>query len=192
MKCDPADTDRINSFALVSYIPGVLGDFLDRLREELVTGCNPHAHVTILPPRPLENDLQTNSASIEAGLYPFSPFRVEISGIEIFEVSNVVYAGIGRGSNELIEMHEALNTGGLAFQESFRYHPHVTLAQGLDPADTRTVRDLALRRWKESAPAQSFRVETLTFVQNTPTNDWVDLMEYELNEARSGAKPYIL
>ncbi len=185
MKCDPKVTDRINSFALVSYISGALGEFLDRLREELVTGCNPHAHVTLLPPRPLASDLRTNIASIEAGLDPFAPFRVEISGIDTFKESNVVYAGIGRGHEELLKIYKALNIGGLAFEELFPYHPHITLAQGLDPADTSAVRDLASRRWEESAPAQSFMVETLTFVQKTAMDCWVDLSEYELNGAHS-------
>jgi len=36
---DPAAWDRINSFALVSYIPEPLAGFLDRLRQELVPNC---------------------------------------------------------------------------------------------------------------------------------------------------------
>ena len=50
---DPAAWDRINSFALVSYIPEPLAGFLDRLRQELVPNCFLRAHVTILPPRPI-------------------------------------------------------------------------------------------------------------------------------------------
>ena len=54
MNCGPKnDADRMNLYALVSYIPGALGEFLDRLREELVAGCDPHAHITALPPRPI-------------------------------------------------------------------------------------------------------------------------------------------
>jgi 2'-5' RNA ligase len=184
MKCDPSFTDRINSFAVVSYIPGALGEFLDRLREEVVAGCNPHAHVTLLPPRPLTSDLQTCKSCIESRLDSFSPFPVEISGIEIFAVTNVVYADIGRGRKELLEIHKTLNRGNLYFDEPFEYHPHVTLAQGLDPMDVSAVFEIASRRWKESAPARSFMVETLTFVQNTAANRWIDLMAYELNGAR--------
>jgi len=53
MYTDPAAWDRINSFALVSYIPEPLAGFLDRLRQELVPDCFLRAHVTILPPRPI-------------------------------------------------------------------------------------------------------------------------------------------
>ena len=45
----PALGDRINSYAVVSYIPGALGEFITRLREELVKGCVAQSHVTILP-----------------------------------------------------------------------------------------------------------------------------------------------
>ena len=40
-------------FALVSYIPDPLGAFLDDLRLKLAPKCKPHAHITILPPRPI-------------------------------------------------------------------------------------------------------------------------------------------
>src|SRR5882724_9384348 len=85
MKCDPIDADRINLFALVSYIPNPLGEFLDRLRKELVAGCNPHAHVTVLPPRPLYVDPQTSMRALETNLDRFSPFQVEIERVQVFK-----------------------------------------------------------------------------------------------------------
>jgi 2'-5' RNA ligase len=184
MTCDPIETDRINLFALVSYIPGELGDFLDRLREELVAGCNPHAHVTVLPPRPLHCDVETNKRTIEEAIDGFSPFRAVIEGVRLFQQSNVIYAALGRGRKELEDMHRALNTRCLWFDEPYKYHPHVTLAQGLDPAIVPAVFELATRRWKESAPARSFVVDALTFVQNTGGNRWIDLARYELTAVR--------
>ena len=44
----PTVWDRINSFALVTYIPEPLAGFLDRLRQELVPNCFLRAHATIL------------------------------------------------------------------------------------------------------------------------------------------------
>ena len=52
MLCDSSGQDVVNSFSLVAYIPDPLRKFLDDLRRELVPGCVPNAHVTILPPRP--------------------------------------------------------------------------------------------------------------------------------------------
>jgi 2'-5' RNA ligase len=186
MNCDPNnDTDRINLYALVSYIPGALGDFLDRLREELVMGCDPHAHITVLPPRPVARDHKSSLSIIESRIEEFSPFQVEITGIKLFPVTNVIYASIGTGCQEMVELHDTLNIGALKFDEPFKYHPHITLAQNVDPADVFKLRELAERRWQESAPTNKFVVDTLTFVQSTAANQWIDLMSYELGAARS-------
>jgi 2'-5' RNA ligase len=186
MNCDPnKDTDRIDLYALVSYIPGALGDFLDHLREELVVGCDPHAHITVLPPRPITGDEKSCLSIIESRIDLFSPFQVEITGIKIFPVTNVIYASIGTGCQEMVELHDTLNIGPLKFDEHFKYHPHITLAQNVDPADVFRLCEMAERRLQESAPTNKFVVDTLTFVRSTSANQWIDLMTYELGAARS-------
>src|SRR5271157_1965000 len=52
----PAE-EQLNVFALVIYVPEPLGRFLDDLRRELSPASNPHAHVSVLPPRPLAEEL---------------------------------------------------------------------------------------------------------------------------------------
>ena len=115
MECDPAITDRINSYALVSYIPGRLGDFITRLREDLVAGCVAQSHVTILPPRPLVVDPQIAAEEIRSGMAPFSSFELDMPRIRVFEQTSVVFCEIGRGREELFELHEAMNKGGSVF-----------------------------------------------------------------------------
>jgi 2'-5' RNA ligase len=184
MLCDPnGDEDPINSFALVSYIPGRLGEFLDRLRQELVPGCIAHAHVTVLPPRPLAVDPQLAEEEIRVKVTASAPFYVEIPRIRIFEATNVVFADIGSGRSELFELHDALNRGSLAFDEPYSYHPHITLAQNIPADAVPETFEHACRRWYESAPARGFAVEALTFVQNTIGNLWLDLSECELRGA---------
>jgi hypothetical protein len=73
-----------------------------------------------------------------------------------------------------------MNTGVLHFDEPFDYHPHVTLAQGFDPVALPEIYERAVARWKESAPPSLVTIETVTFVQNTAGNIWVDLEECEL------------
>ena len=77
-------------------------------------------------------------------------------------------------------MHDTLNLNALSFAEPYVYHPHVTLAQGLDPADVEEATKLAKARWKEFQYSRAFEVEMLTFVQNTIANQWLDLVAYEL------------
>jgi hypothetical protein len=78
-------------------------------------------------------------------------------------------------------MHDVLNTGPFFFEEPFSYHPHVTLAQGITPEELPALYATTLRRWNEAAPVNtSFLIDTLTFVQNTVENRWIDLAECAL------------
>ena len=119
MLCDPDDTDLINSYALVSYIPGRLGDFITRLREDLVTGCVARSHVTILPPRPLHVDPSIAVEQVRSKLAPFNAFELDMPRIRMFEQTAVVFCEIGKGREELFDLHEAMNIGALHYDEPF-------------------------------------------------------------------------
>src|SRR5216684_894566 len=106
---------RRDVFALVIYIPDPLGRFLDDLRRELVLGCNPHAHVSVLPPRPLAVDWQVAGEQVRGLTETQPPFDVGLAEIRIFPVTNVIYIGVGMGASELHYMHDAVNCGALAF-----------------------------------------------------------------------------
>jgi 2'-5' RNA ligase len=178
--CERNRAERINSFALVAYIPSELGGFLDDLRRELVPGCLPRAHVTILPPRPLFVLPEEAWAQLSSALRDFAAFEVQLGSVEMFETTSVIYVGLRSGRRELEQMHEALGAGDLGFSEPFQYHPHVTLAQDLAPEDVEAVYGRAARRWNAYGGPRSFAVETVTFVQNTDHNRWLDLAQYTL------------
>jgi len=180
MQCDPPTTDRINSFSLVSYIPGRLGEFLTRLRQELVVGCVAQSHVTLLPPRPLFIDTAAAAEELRERVAAFAPVRIGIPRIRVFEQTAVIYADVGEGRDELVYMHKILNEGAFFFEEPFNYHPHVTLAQGVTAEELRALYTTTLRRWKEAGLNTSFLIDTLTFVQNTVENRWIDLAECAL------------
>jgi 2'-5' RNA ligase len=182
---DPFPWDRINSFALVSYIPEPLAGFLDRLRQELVPNCFLKAHVTILPPRPISSSTEQSWSVIRNLVPTFSPFEVEMSQVEVFPVSDVIYVNVGRGREQLRQMHDALDINGLRFQEPFGYHPHVTLAQELKPDELDELETVARARWAEFPHSKSFRVEKAVFVQNTRRNEWVNLGECTLGHSDS-------
>ena len=112
--CRIPPEERLNVFALVIYIPGLLGRFLDDLRRELVPGCNPHAHVSLLlPPRPLAVDWTVASDQLRSIVDGWSPFEVELTGISVFPVTDVIYIEVGAGAGELHRMHLAMNAGSL-------------------------------------------------------------------------------
>jgi 2'-5' RNA ligase len=182
---DPPVWDRINSFALVTYIPEPLAGFLDRLRQELVPNCFLRAHVTSLPPRPLSSTPEAAWEEIRAHAKQFAPFEIELGSIDLFPVSDVIFVQVASGSEVLKQMHDAMNTGALAYREDFPYHPHVTLAQHLKPDEVDELVQVARRRWAECPFPKTFRADKVVFVQNTHRDEWVHLGECELGRGEA-------
>ena len=177
---DPPLADRVNSFAVVTYIPDPLAGFLDRLRQELVPNCFLRAHVTVLPPRAISSTPEEAWHVVQALVPSFAPFEIEMTDVEVFPVSDVIYIHIGAGYKELQQMHDVLNVDGLRCRESFPYEPHVTLAQDLKPDEVDELTRVARERWAEYSISRKFSVEKLLFVQNTRRNQWIDLGESAL------------
>lgn len=170
--------DGLNIYALVVYIPDPLGAFLDSLRRELVPHDNPHAHISVLPPRPLAVGWRTASDQARALLESWQPFEIELTGIEMFPVTDVIYIEVGAGAAEMRNMHGRMNADALAFGEPFAYHPHITLAQEIAQHQVDGLREKARRQWREFRGPRRFLVERAVFVQNTMSNRWIDLAEY--------------
>jgi 2'-5' RNA ligase len=180
MRVQVPPEERLNIFALVIYIPDPLGKFLDDLRRKLVPHYNPHAHVSVLPPRPLSVEWQRASADARAILEACPPFEVELADVHSFPVTDVIYLEVGAGASQLRRLHKAMCQGPLFFDEPFPYCPHVTLAQEIPHERARETEEIARRCWKEFRGERRFRVERAVFVQNTAQDCWIDLAEYEL------------
>ena len=180
MDCWNGRGGDVNSFALVSYLSDPLAEFLNRLRRDLVPECVAKAHVTVLPPRPLRSSPDEAWQELQENLHNFQPFRAELGEIAIFPGFQAVYLSIETGCQELERMHATLNTGRLAWEEPFPYHPHLTLAQELPPQELAAAMELAAARWREFPHPRRFTVEKLTFVQNTLENRWTDLAAMDL------------
>jgi 2'-5' RNA ligase len=176
--CDVPPEERLNIYALVIYIPDPLGYFLDNLRRELVPAYNPHAHVSVLPPRSLSVDWTDADRQARALTENGSAFEVTLSSVEIFPATNVIYIEVDKGATELRGLHRAMNSSALAFDEPFAYHPHITLAQEVPLEQVSEVHELAVRRWREFRGSRSFRAERAVFVQNTLRGCWIDLAAY--------------
>jgi hypothetical protein len=173
-------------YALVIYLPDPLGIFLDDLRLKMVPGCNPHAHVSVLPPRPLPIAPEAAIEEARGIVAGFAPFEIALGGIEKFGATDVIYITVERGADQLRQMHRALNQGALAFDEPFLYHPHVTLAQEIEPDSVAALLDTAAHRWHEFQGPCSFRAESTVFVRNMRGNLWVDLADGPLRGAPVG------
>ncbi len=163
--------------AVVAYLPGPLGEFVDSLRGRL----NPRfahwqAHVSILPPRPLPAGPNQALAELREKCLLQEPFEAELSEVLTFWPANgVVYLSISTGSERLVALHELLNGGPLGWVEPYSYVPHVTIAQELDEAETRAALREACCEWARYAGSRSFRGESLSLVRQEPDQRWTDL-----------------
>jgi len=175
MHSEPDGARPQSLYALVIYLPDPLGGFLDDLRLEMVPGCNPHAHISVLPPRPLPVPPDAAIEEARGIVSGFAPFNIELGGIEKFDVTDVVYISVANGADQLRRMHQSLDRGALAFPEPFAYHPHVTLAQEIPEGQVERLVELASRRWREFRAPRRFRAESTMFVRNSRGNQWIDL-----------------
>ena len=109
---DPSDGKR--TYALVAYIPGPLGDFLDQLRASLSAGkaAAGRAHVTLLPPRRLAGDPQSIAAMLRSQAKAMIALEIEAGAIATFAATNVVYLEIGQGHEALHHMHAVFSANG--------------------------------------------------------------------------------
>jgi 2'-5' RNA ligase len=110
----------------------------------------------------------------------WAPFDVELTSIEVFPLTDVIYIEIGGGARELYSLHSAMNSSALEFVEPYPYHPHITLAQDVSHERAGELAELARRRWAEFPGSRIFRAERAVFVRNTTDNCWLDLAEYAL------------
>lgn len=182
MGCE-GETPAVCHFALVCYIPGRLAEFLDRLRCELRPGCILRSHVTVLPPRPINLNIDESVRQIAAEGHESTPFCVELGSVAIFEKSNVVYLALRRGEPELHALHENLNAGQLEYDGPFPYHPHITLAQDLTREQAMALAEVARARWASYDGPREFTVEALSFVRSDGPDGWVDLAQVDLSQA---------
>lgn len=174
-----------DKYALVSYIEGSLGDFLLTLRQEIVPGCDLRSHISILPPRPLASTEADALAFIRGTARNLAAFEVTLGNVEVFEVSQVIFIEVRHGEAELRDKYDLFNQDGLRFQEQWKYHPHVTLAQELHNDVHGEALEICQARWGEYRGPRTFPVDSLTFVKYQNNCGWLDLAEFKLAMAGS-------
>ena len=169
--------DLINSYAIVAYISNPLAAFIDRLRQEVTPNCPHHAHITILPPRPLYVDKGQAIEQCRDIVSRFEAFDAPLGGVDLFEGSGVIKVTVTGGLAELQTLHDILNTGPFELVEDFEYVPHVTVAQEIPPKNLSKCLELVRTQWNQNGPPPAVHVESLTFVQQKSDGTWTNLAE---------------
>ncbi|PRX91852.1 2'-5' RNA ligase family protein [Allonocardiopsis opalescens] len=97
-------------------------------------GLRVPAHITLLPPTRVS---RLALGELEAHLYrtgaAHPPFTVVLRGTASFRpVSAVVFVAVRQGAAECERLQRYVRSGPLERPLAFPYHPHVTVAHGLD------------------------------------------------------------
>ena len=105
-------------------------------------------HVTLLPPTEVEaGDLSAVEAHLTGVAAAGRPFPMRLSGTGTFRpLSPVVFVNVVEGAEECARLQQQVRdaSGPVARELQFPYHPHVTVAHGIDePSMDRAFEELA-------------------------------------------------
>ncbi len=180
--CDghPAGPQHAGFYAAVAYLPSLLGSYLSALRTELAPGCTLRSHLTLLPPRHLAAPRETLERELGRLAREIPSFEVTLGEIEVFPSTGVVYVSLAAGGQEAERAHHALNHGIFFAEDSFPFHPHVTVAHNVSRLPFEQVLSEARRRWQECHLPRQFLVEDVTLVRSVSPGVWEDLATHRL------------
>src|SRR3984957_8864485 len=102
-------------YALVAYLKNPAGEFVENLRREVHPDL-PHlaAHLTILPPRPLQGSESDALQILERICGGEEPFEVTLGNVETFiPVTPTVYIRVDGAAARMSALHNKLNTEAL-------------------------------------------------------------------------------
>ena len=175
-------------YALVAYVNNSAGEFVENLRRELHPDL-PHlaAHLTILPPRPLDGSENSALQLLERICGAEDPFEVTLGGVETFSPATpTVYIRVEGAASRMRELHRKLNTEALAFGEEWPYIPHLTIVKMSSEQAAHNAFQVARARWDRYSGSRRIPLEKLTFVREDLRNShicWLDLAPVPLGRS---------
>ena len=150
---------------------------MENLRRELHPTC-PHlaAHITFLPPRPLQGTESEALQVLAAICGQTEPFEVTLGDVETFvPTTPTVYIRVAHAASRLLELHQQLNAQTLAFAEEWPYIPHLTVVKMDTEEAAHQALGMARDRWREYSGSRRILLDRLTFVREDAPNCWIDL-----------------
>ena len=172
-------------YALVAYVRNELGEFVESLRRELhPVHAHLPTHLTLLPPRPLQGSEEDAEEMLRSTSAIAAPFQVELGEVESFlPVTPTVFIRVSYAGYKMRELHDLLNRGPLAYNETLPYMPHLTVAKLDSNERAEEVLRTSKTRWENYSGSHRISVERLTFVRGRG-HTWTDLAEIELSAGR--------
>lgn len=124
-------------------------------------------HITLVTTTPTD-DWEAAVEHVRRVAREQRPFTIRLQGTGTFRpVSPVVFVSLDGGFQECVNLHGKLQSGPLARELAFPFHPHVTVAQ--DVSETSMAAAEAKLRDYEAA----FTVRTMGLYEHDQTGVWV-------------------
>lgn len=164
-------------YALVAYLNSPAGEFVENLRRELHPDL-PHlcAHLSILPPRPLNGSEGAALQLLERICGESHPFEVNLGEVKTFLPNTpTVFIQVDGCADRMSELHGRLNQDALEFSEEWPYTPHLTIAKMGAESAAKDAYEIARQRWTSFTGSRRILLEKLTFVREDAQHCWVDL-----------------
>ena len=176
---------RASRYGVVAYVKDPVGEFIRNLRQELHLNL-PHlaAHLSLLPPRCLNETESTARELIEKICSGVEPFEVTLGEVETFiPVTPTVFIRVAHGASRMREVHSLLNTDALGGKEEWPYLPHLTIVKMGSEEQAQEAYRIARHRWSQFEGARSIQIEGVIFVREEAPNRWIDLAKIPLGPA---------
>jgi 2'-5' RNA ligase len=176
-------------YALVTYVRDPVGEFVEKLRQELHPTM-PHmpAHLTILPPRVLQGSEKLALEFLEEACNQVVPFAVEMGDVETFlPTTPTVFIQVKRAAYRMRELHDQLSGEALCCAENWPYIPHLTIVKTELDEQARTAATIARERWQKFQGKRQVHVDELMFVRETD-GLWQDVAPLPLGRGQLSSK----
>jgi len=174
-------------YALVAYVRGPLGRFVESLRAELdPLQAHLAAHITVLPPRELRGSERKALQDLRSAANKFTSFDVQLGEVASFmPATPTVFIRVENGADTFREMHVVFNAGTSQCEEPWPYVPHFTIAKMRDLASAAPVLQKARERWAAYSGNKVASITELTFVREAQNDRWLDLHMIQLQAGGS-------
>src|SRR5277367_2615083 len=164
-------------YGLVAYVKTPVGEFVERLRQEMHPEM-PHlaAHLSLLPPRCLQGSEASALEILEDICSQVEPFEVSLGEVETFiPVTPTVFVRVANGAQRMRELHSQLNTKALACEEQWLYLLHLTIVKMSNEEQAQKAYHVARQRWSKFEGTRCISMKDLTFVREVDQNHWIDI-----------------
>jgi 2'-5' RNA ligase len=176
-------------YALVSYVRNPVGEFVERLRQELHPAMSHMpAHLTILPPRELHGSEAAALEFLEDACSHVIPFDVELGDVETFlPTTPTVFIQVKRAAYRMRELHDQLGEKMLHQDECWPYIPHLTIVKTDLDEEARLAALVARERWAQFDGKRQVHFDELMFVRED-AGQWQDLAPLPLGRGQLSSK----